>query len=606
MDILKDVVEYAPMIKMLPKGIVSSIAGSLGTGVDNIRARFTISLSDHVNATKRRCAYVRTLTKPDIPTDLNEIYVNLYLQINGVKTRDEDLILSKDARSRILIVGTGGAGKSMIMKKLALLSLTDAIDKVPLFVELRDFKNPAETTFFDNLWNLVTSEAGRKDRAIFDEAFKLGSFIIFLDGLDEVDPSLREELKRQIDDIIQRFPDQKIIIASRPEVDFAGWNHFDIAHLNALDAQQTRRIIVQCPFDNDLKQSFLEKLDSGSFKKHQSFLEVPLTVVVLLVVYGEFLDLDEHLTSFYDQAYEVLYRRHDRIKGLKRSHFSKLPPDEFRKLLRAFCYRSLVNAETAFTEDSLSHYIARAGIISGVQVDNAAYAQDLINSVSLLHRDGSKLYFIHRSFQEYFAAEFIARYKGTESFKVYDALVPNMIATNISPMLKIMDFDALEREWAVPALDTLLKRIDDFDGDFAKVTNLIFSTIGLMINSSGNKVTIGGYGWSDITATLYTLEMIYGNDDFSAAHISFGSVSRVIDVIDDAVLLVDKDNLRGSDIWENLSVQIAQIISPFEEINWLAQTDFLDGIARFVEKLRVRRDEINRRVIKNSARSVFD
>lgn len=53
MDILKDVVEYAPMIKMLPKGIISSMASSLGTGVDNIRARFTISLSDHVNATKR-------------------------------------------------------------------------------------------------------------------------------------------------------------------------------------------------------------------------------------------------------------------------------------------------------------------------------------------------------------------------------------------------------------------------------------------------------------------------------------------------------------------------------------------------------------------------
>ncbi|MEG8057651.1 NACHT domain-containing protein [Sphingomonas sp. 22L2VL55-3] len=606
MDILKDVVEYAPMIKMLPKGIISSMASSLGTGVDNIRARFTISLSDHVNATKRRCAYVRTLTNPDIPTDLNDIYVNLYVQINGVQFRDEDLILSEKARSRLLIVGTGGAGKSMIMKKMALLSLTDAIDKVPLFVELRDFKSPAETTFFDNLWNLVTSEAGRKDRAIFDEAFKLGSFIIFLDGLDEVDPNSREEVKRQIDDIIQRFPDQKIIIASRPEVDFAGWHHFDIAHLSALNAQQTRQIIVKCPFDDDLKQSFLEKLDSGSFAKHQSFLQVPLTVVVLLVVYGEFLDLDEHLTSFYDQAYEVLYRRHDRIKGLKRSHFSKLPPDDFRKLLRAFCYRSLVNADTAFTEDSLSNYIARASIISGVTVDNAAYAQDLINSVSLLHRDGSKLYFIHRSFQEYFGAEFIARYKGTESFKVYDALVPNMIATNISPMLKIMDFDALEREWTVPALDSVLKKVESCDGDFAKVANLIFSTVGLMINSSTDTVTIGGYGWSDITPSLYALDIIYGNPDISITQIEFGSASKVIDAIDDSILLVDRHTLQDYEGRRNQPVHIAQIHAPFEAINWLTKTEFLNSIAKFVAKIRAHRDNVNRRVIQNSARSVFD
>jgi hypothetical protein len=79
---------------------------------------------------------------------------------------------------------------------------------------------------------------------------------------------------------------------------------------------------------------------------------------------------------------------------------------------------------------------------------------DLIESICLLQQEGFEVSFVHRSFQEYFAAVFIAnsatgfvsRYLDDADFQTFD---------NVLPMLMGIAQQRVESEWAVPKVAEL-------------------------------------------------------------------------------------------------------------------------------------------------------
>lgn len=201
-----EVAAAAPIIKTLAPHAISGIAKALGWGAEKVRIHFAQSFSDHLDVVKRKCTFVRTINQPDYPTKLEDIYVNLYVTVGDRRHRDEDILELMRQTGPILITGTAGAGKSMLMRYLALQAMTDKIEQVPLFIDLRDLPSPKSVKLFDSIFERVTPEAQRQNRDVFDEALKAGGFCLFLDGVDEVAPDNRTDMKNAIEEIALRYP----------------------------------------------------------------------------------------------------------------------------------------------------------------------------------------------------------------------------------------------------------------------------------------------------------------------------------------------------------------------------------------------------------------
>jgi hypothetical protein len=83
--------------------------------------------------------------------------------------------------------------------------------------------------------------------------------------------------------------------------------------------------------------------------------------------------------------------------------------DEFRDCLSAFCIASYSKERFSFTNSEVREAIKSAMALERKQIEPSDFLNDLVECVCLLQMEGLHYEFTHRSFQEYFAACFIAR-----------------------------------------------------------------------------------------------------------------------------------------------------------------------------------------------------
>ncbi len=127
-------------------------------------------------------------------------------------------------QKRVVILGEPGAGKTTLLDYLNLVfcgEIPSAIpsalgNPLPVYVRLREVSK--ETS----LLNLITAPRlmQRSPTGFFDRFLGTGKCVVMLDGLDEVlDDEMHESVSRQIDQVINSYPDNWYIITCR----VAGW-----------------------------------------------------------------------------------------------------------------------------------------------------------------------------------------------------------------------------------------------------------------------------------------------------------------------------------------------------------------------------------------------
>lgn len=462
MPIMETLAIVGGVFKALPSGTTQAIEKSLKQTKDKILGRYESSFSAHLFSTLHKCSEVQTIFTNEKKVPLRSIYTNLYVS-GDTKIRDEDIISDIDNLGNIVVSGTGGAGKTMLMKFLALNAIEYPIGRIPLFIELRNLS-------FDNLTNFhkavfdycVDQQQGHDQYTIFREGLRNGLFLIFFDGLDEVPSSHRDEIFNSIKRMARELPRCRIIASSRPEIDTRNWGELKTLHVLGMTSTQAKNLIGKVDFPVSLKNEFINLMDQTFFNKHRSFLSIPLLCSLMLLTYHEYQSIPSRITVFYDQAFETLMRRHDRSKEgfFKRLLECGLSSDRFRLVFAAFCYRTLAKQEVSFSDENFRYHISRAAAATEIQVDVDCYATDLVSHVCAIMRDGLNLHFIHRSFQEYFAAVYLIRYRGGDALALYDRLFQALNVNDVALMAYDLDIQAFEREWALPAC----RRIkDDLD-----------------------------------------------------------------------------------------------------------------------------------------------
>lgn len=179
---------------------------------------------------------------------------------------------------------------------------------------------------------------------------------------------------------------------------------FEIFSVSPLELPNVKELIEKIPFDRKVKKKFQATLKEDFYIQHKSFLSSPLLAVMMLMTFNENAVIPSKLTEFYKSAFQTLLTWHDATKdSFERER--ALSVDDFRRVFSTFCLITYYDQAFEFDEELFRRYIRKALDYHQINVPLDDVKNDMCESANLLQKDGLKYIFVHRSFQEYFAAE---------------------------------------------------------------------------------------------------------------------------------------------------------------------------------------------------------
>lgn len=351
-------------------------------------------------------AYVKTILSSQKPLNLCDIFVDLDLKNGEYTISSEDLDTILKLSKKLIVKGMAGCGKSTLIRYL-FLRLIEKEAKIPIFIELRNIKKNEES-LLEFIYSNLADFNFDLDYEEFIILLDTGLFVVLFDGFDEVPPELSDKLEKEIIRFSDKYYENHVIVTSRPDERFIAWSNFTELGILPLPKDKSIKLVEKIDYDPELKKVFIEKLDKELYNRHESFASNPLLLIVMLMTFSECADVPNKIHLFYEMAFIALFIKHDNTKaGFKRSHRTNLDSDDFKKVLNAFCVLSYFEYQIIFTEEEILKYLRTAKKITSFEFNEKDFFEDLQKSMCLLIRDGVKITFTHRTFQEYFTACYI-------------------------------------------------------------------------------------------------------------------------------------------------------------------------------------------------------
>ena len=366
----------------------------------------------------------------------------------------------------IIIEGIGGIGKSMFLTHLFLSSAQNSETSgiIPLFLSLKNYKDTTDNVV-DFIWKSVCEYDSAISRKAIIEALQNKELVLLLDGYDEIQSSARESFQSDLEAFIKSYNGNTIIMTSRPIYDsFVSFSKFSVFDIKPLTKPQALMLVGKLEFWDDIaKNNFMKALDSKLYYSHWEFASNPLLLTIMLMTYSAFGEVPAKMHVFYSKAYETMARLHDASKGsFKRPLHTNLTPEEFSKYFAEFCARTYRDEILEFDERSFTAYMTK--VLRGSTAESSGitphdFLLDLTDNLCIMYREGSTYYFIHRSFQEYFAAvHFSSEYdaKLTRIGNLFEEMKNRNYTDKTFDMMYDMIPDKVERFIFLPFLEKLL------------------------------------------------------------------------------------------------------------------------------------------------------
>ena len=362
---------------------------------------------DYLQNTVKKNSQIKTLIYHRVPKFLYLFYECPNVRYEGkiIETSNAQDILN--INNKLIITGTGGIGKSLLLKHI-FLNTAQYGYYIPILIELRKFNqlDSKDISLYKAIYQNLSDNGFTLDDKYYAYSLDAGGYVILLDGFDEINRDKITKIFEQIDSFSQRYNKNHFIVSSRPSDRFMGWNDFHELSLCDLTKKQALNLIQKIDFDEAIKRPFSEALESELFDTYRSFASNPLLLTIMLLTFSNHAALPRNLNEFYDQAFSTLFNGHDATKDyFVRDIRSGLSCEEFKKVFAHICIRSYFAEDFEFSETELRQYIRRAKEKVDVRPFSVdGFKEDLTLSICMLVKDGLNYRFIHRSFQEYFAA----------------------------------------------------------------------------------------------------------------------------------------------------------------------------------------------------------
>lgn len=389
-------------------GVLDGLKNKYGEAQVLMGSAFTRYLN---NATIRY-NHVRTLATGTSPRSIigkGNIYVSIGVKYKKKKINTDTVDALLRVSNNVLVYGTGGIGKSMMMRYF-FLNTAHRGEYVPVLLELRKVSNQTagSISILDLIYSCMNDFDVQLPREQFEYSLRLGKYLFLMDGFDEVKESQAAETASAIQAFCSKYPKNPCIITSRPRRDTSPLETFTEVESLPLSKSQAVQLASKIWEEDEKTKEFCHQLENGLYELHQDFAENPLLLSMMFLTFMRNNSIPNHLAEFYSKAYDALYSAHDsNDKGFYRREFrcKGLDETEFRLLLSHFCFQTYFKEDYEFSKKLLLSYLNNSIVKLGFNDLSAIdYLEDLRNAVCIIVEDGDIYRFSHRSFQTYFAA----------------------------------------------------------------------------------------------------------------------------------------------------------------------------------------------------------
>ncbi|WP_406387076.1 NACHT domain-containing protein [Streptomyces sp. NBC_00211] len=337
---------------------------------------------------------------------------------------------------RILLRGDAGSGKTTLLSWLAVNSARRSLDGelakfngfVPFLLPLRRFADcdlPAPHEFLVEVGRQILGEmpTGWVNRVLGS-----GRALVLIDGVDELPEGRREEARRWLAELLDAYPNVRYIVTSRPGAAEEKWlsreqfTPIDLLPMSSLDIRSfiqhwhsaARACAGPLADDTDLEElSRFERelIDAiGRQRQLRKLASNPLLCALLCTLSRDRrMQLPQGRMELYAAALDMLLVRRDMERRIDHPGAPRLTLSQKQKILGQFAYWLLRNRLSDASGAQATEQI-RLALDSMPTVANdpaSVFRYLLVRSGVLRKPVDDRVDFIHRTFQEYLAADAI-------------------------------------------------------------------------------------------------------------------------------------------------------------------------------------------------------
>lgn len=441
--------------------------------------------------------------------------------------RNEDIIDTADINNvleignKIIVTGTGGSGKSVMMKHF-FLNILETTHYVPVLIELRGLNEYDEKgiNLEEYIYEVMGTLKFKIERKYFEYSLETGCYVILLDGFDEVKNEISNSVTNQIVAMSKKYPENHYILSSRPLEEFMGWNQFEELHAMPLSKEQALSLINKIEYDQIIKDKFYKELDEYLYEKYETFASNPLLLTIMLLTFESRASIPDKLNDFFEQAFTTQFHTHDATKGgYKRDIRSKLGYEDFKAVFSYFCFKSFFNSDYKFSENKALEYIgaAKQKRIIDTYFNSMDYLKDLTNSVCMLIHEGLEFRFSHRSFQEYFAALYTVQLSDSQQKRFLKLWLQDnsyRSTSNYLDMLYELQPLRFVKNIISPAIRELQEKFKKNNESEEWLIGYLYEDVGIRKYTNGEKrcaVTIKNFYYHDMIIRACSISELYNN-----------------------------------------------------------------------------------------------
>lgn len=463
-------------------------------------------------------------------------------------TRNHEIIDTSDVNNvleignKIIISGTGGIGKSVMMKHF-FLNVLQNTNYVPVLIELRGLNEYDEESvdLTDYIYSTMEKLKFKLERKYFEYSLETGCYVILLDGFDEVKNEISNQVTSQIFNLSEKYPDNHYILSSRPLDEFMGWNQFEELYSNPLSKEQALSLIKKIEYDKNIKDKFYKELDEYLYDKYETFASNPLLLTIMLLTFESRVSIPDKLNDFFEQAFTTLFHTHDATKGgYKRDIQSGLGYEDFKAVFAYFCFKSFFNSDYKFSENRVLEYIgiAKKKQLVETSFNSMNFLTDLTNSVCMLIHEGLEYRFSHRSFQEYFAALYTVQLDDEQQKRFLELWLQGdryRSTSNYLDMLYELEPLRFTKNVITPGIRELQTLFEENGRSEEWLITLLYSEICVRTGKNGDKsclVTLKESYYNDMIRRACAAGGMYKNMQEERKQQAIISKNRLIEIIE--------------------------------------------------------------------------
>ncbi|MGS5013151.1 hypothetical protein CN483_16190 [Bacillus cereus] len=437
-----------------------------------LESSFVEVFNDYLVRTYEQNKFVNVIALGNNQVDINQIYQPLKI---SSETYGENYYITDydnglfNKYKKVIIEDSAGMGKSTIMKKL-FISCIEKNEGIPIFIELRKLQE--ETDIVDLIIAQLNSIHKEQDKQLVLDIINRGDFIFFLDGFDEIPFENKDKIVHKLKEFIAKSNNNIFLLTSRNDNVLSSFGQFKKFHINgmvfneACDMIEKYDGILGFNLSDSIIKQINENIEQDAFKDLVEFLEVPFLVSLIYLTYKHKRDVPVKKDQFYRKVYDALFEEHDLSKdGYKRRKYSGLSTDQLHKLLRKLGFMCLKENRIEYNKDRLLSLIEKS--IDSPYFENVKphdVFQDLIYNVPLFIEEGFTYRWSHKSFMEYFAANFIFIDNGDRKEEILERIMQSNkvpIYLNMLDLYYDIDQETFDKAIIYPILKDYIGYIGD-------------------------------------------------------------------------------------------------------------------------------------------------